>query len=206
MKRINNKPVLRRKDTQGIDLTSAPEVKRNGKQHKNDPKGLLDDEAYRMVYEMALLRLTDNEIAGVLNVHPTTFQNWKRNNDDFAEVIRMGRQQADGKVAKTMLQRALGYDYIEEHHIEGVSANGQPYNYTRTIKKHAPPDVTAQIFWLKNRQRDNWADVNRIEANSNVTINIKKLDGLQDLSDQEKKLIRSISLKQLSDPNDVPRN
>ena len=27
-----------------------------------------------------------------------------------------------------------------------------------TIKKHVPPDVAAQCFWLKNRQRDRWAD------------------------------------------------
>ena len=25
-------------------------------------------------------------------------------------------------------------------------------------KKFVPPDVTAQIFWLKNRQRQNWQD------------------------------------------------
>jgi hypothetical protein len=25
-------------------------------------------------------------------------------------------------------------------------------------QEHVPPDVTAQIFWLKNRRRDEWRD------------------------------------------------
>lgn len=35
--------------------------------------------------------------------------------------------------------------------------NVKPVKIEKT-KKHVPPDVTAQIFWLKNRQRDRWQD------------------------------------------------
>ena len=27
-----------------------------------------------------------------------------------------------------------------------------------TVRRHYPPDVTACIFWLKNRQREHWRD------------------------------------------------
>jgi len=31
-----------------------------------------------------------------------------------------------------------------------------------------PPDVTAQIYWLKNRRPDRWRDVQNIEAEHGV--------------------------------------
>ena len=34
---------------------------------------------------------------------------------------------------------------------------------TREVKKHVHPDVTAQIFWLKNRNNKRWKDIKRQE-------------------------------------------
>ena len=191
MKRLNNKPVLRR------GIQPIPELQREKKknQHRNDPKGLLDDEAMRMIYEMCLLKLTDMQIAKVLDVHHTTFAKWKRNNDDFAEVLKMGRSQADGEVVNKLLQRALGYDYYEEHVISGTGANGEPYMLTKKIQKHALPDITAMIFWLKNRQRENWADVHKLEQGGTIQHKVS----MEGLSDEEKELVKSISLKQISE-------
>ena len=38
-----------------------------------------------------------------------------------------------------------------------VHDNGQMI-VTKRITKEMPPDVTAQIFWLKNRRPDKWRD------------------------------------------------
>ena len=37
--------------------------------------------------------------------------------------------------------------------------------------KHYPPDTTAAIFWLKNRQKDNWRDKQEVDTNVNMNIN-----------------------------------
>ena len=52
-----------------------------------------------------------------------------------------------------------GYEYEEEKKIIEYDKDGnvKPVKIEKT-KKHVPPDVTAQIFWLKNRQRDRWQD------------------------------------------------
>ena len=34
---------------------------------------------------------------------------------------------------------------------------------TKTVTKEVLPDVTAQIFWLKNRKRAEWRDNERME-------------------------------------------
>lgn len=52
-----------------------------------------------------------------------------------------------------LYKRALGYD-AEETKVE--VENGKK-KITR-VTKHVPPDVTAAIFWLKNRKPGAWRD------------------------------------------------
>ncbi|MGE5483158.1 MAG: hypothetical protein ACM3VX_09720, partial [Bacteroidota bacterium] len=62
-------------------------------------------------------------------------------------------------------RRACGYDFEETEIIADRTAEGQarPARVKRT-KKHVPPDVTACIFWLKNREPERWRDVVRSEV------------------------------------------
>lgn len=61
---------------------------------------------------------------------------------------------------------------------------------TKIIKKHVQPDVTAQIFWLKNRKKDKWRDGQHIDysgelnLNKNVMANLTEED-LRKLIDEE---------------------
>ena len=66
---------------------------------------------------------------------------------------------SDAKVIRSLYERATGYEYEEEKKIIEYDKDGnvKPVKIEKT-KKHVPPDVTAQIFWLKNRLRDRWQD------------------------------------------------
>jgi hypothetical protein len=68
--------------------------------------------------------------------------------------LKEGKQIVDIQVENTLFKRALGYDYTEQT-VEESEKNGTT---TRTIHKHMPADVTAIIYWLKNRKRDVWKD------------------------------------------------
>ena len=47
----------------------------------------------------------------------------------------------------------------------------------RTVtKKEVIPDVTAQIFWLKNRKRETWADRQNIEISQPIDDSIKEME------------------------------
>ena len=50
----------------------------------------------------------------------------------------------------TLYHRAVGYSYDSEK----IFSNGERIQY----REHVPPDVTAQMFWLKNRRPDEWRD------------------------------------------------
>lgn len=62
-------------------------------------------------------------------------------------------------MVRSLYQRAVGYEYEEEKRIVEYDKEGniKPVKVEKT-KKHVPPDVGAQCFWLKNRQRSMWQD------------------------------------------------
>ena len=68
--------------------------------------------------------------------------------------LREQPEAIDELVQSALLNRALGYDYLEEKTDYGVG--GEP-KITRT-RKHQPGDLSAQTFWLKNRCPDRWRD------------------------------------------------
>jgi hypothetical protein len=64
------------------------------------------------------------------------------------------------RVERSLYQRANGYNY-EAVKIFMPAGSKQPVvvHYI----EHMPPDVTAGMFWLKNRDPDNWRDVQNVD-------------------------------------------
>ena len=110
------------------------------------------DEYCRIAYQMALLGATDKELAMAFDTTEQTINNWKKR-DEFFESLKKGKLHADAEVADRLFQRATGYEhedlYITQYQGEIVK---------ETINKYYPPDTTAAIFWLKNRQPNSWRD------------------------------------------------
>jgi hypothetical protein len=113
---------------------------------------------YRLEYcELAknycLLGAKDGELAAFFGVSEQTLNAWKKVHPEFLESIKEGKEEADGRVAQSLYHRATGYSHPED---KIFNHNGEPL-VVPTIK-HYPPDPTAAIFWLKNRQKDKWRD------------------------------------------------
>jgi hypothetical protein len=125
-------------------------------------------------YEMALLGLSDTEMARIWGVTEATIAMWKRTKPDFAERIKEGRSKPDREVAKAFYKMCIGYDYYEE---EVVSYKGVVQ--VITVKKHMPPDKWAAFKWLSVHQRAIWSETQRIEinrTNTNINIDLSALD------------------------------
>ncbi len=78
---------------------------------------------------------------------------WKKAHPAFLESLKGGKTLADAEVASKLFHRATGYEH-EDTDIRVV--NGEIIQ--TPIIKHYPPDTTAAIFWLKNRQPAKWRD------------------------------------------------
>lgn len=110
--------------------------------------------------------LTDEQIAKNIGINRTTLYDWKKKEVNIADALKKGKEVIDFEVENALLKRALGYEYEEETYENGI--------LTKKVKKQVPPDTTAQIFWLKNRQVKKWRD--KVEIANNDAI--KKLDEL----------------------------
>ena len=82
---------------------------------------------------------------------------WKKSYHEIDEALKRGKAPVDIEVENALLKRARGYE-VEETITEIYNADGVERKHIRKVKKHIPPDVTAQIFWLKNRRPDRWRD------------------------------------------------
>lgn len=107
--------------------------------------------------KLCRLGATDDDLAEAFGVSDTTIDNWKNAHPEFLGSLKAAKEEADAEVVKSLYQRAKGYEHPDVH---ASSYEGQ---VTLTpITKHYPPDTTACIFWLKNRQPKSWRD--KVEA------------------------------------------
>lgn len=109
-------------------------------------------------YKLCLLGATDKEMADFFDVSEQTINAWKKAHPKFLESIKKGKARADAEVASKLFHRATGYEHPDVH-----VSNHQGEITVTPLTKHYPPDTTAAIFWLKNRQPAKWRDKQDIE-------------------------------------------
>lgn len=103
--------------------------------------------------KLCKLGATDKEIADFFGVSETSINNWKLRYSEFVESLKRGKMIADANVVDKLFNRAMGYS----HESEKIFNNEGMITRAPFIE-HYPPDVTACIFWLKNRQPKKWRD------------------------------------------------
>jgi len=109
--------------------------------------------------KMSKLGATDKAMADFFGVPESTLNNWKKKFPDFKEAIKRGKEFADMDVADSLYQRAKGYSHDEELFFQ---YKGKIISKKTT--KHYPPDTTAALRWLENRQPDYWKNKTHLEA------------------------------------------
>lgn len=121
-----------------------------------------------LAYKYALLGATDDNLAYCFGVAPATIETWKKTHVEFSSALRKGKEEADARVAERLFTRALGY---EQEAVKIFNQNGVPLIVP--YKERIAPDVTAAIFWLKNRRPDVWRDKRELESTVNVNVSFE---------------------------------
>lgn len=115
-------------------------------------KQWLETEGLTLVEGWARDGLTDEQIANNMGIAKSTYYVWKDTYPELSNSLKKGKEVVDYEVENALLNNAL-------------SGN-----------------ITAQIFWLKNRRPDKWRD--RVEHNY----------GADELSKVDK-ILKSIDMK-----------
>lgn len=121
--------------------------------------------------------LTDEQIANNIGISRSTLFEWRKNNQDISNALKKGKEVVDIEVENALLKRALGYTYKEvtKEQVKNPTTGQYEMMITKEVTKEVQPDTTAQIFWLKNRRKQQWRD--KIEHDVDNT-EVTKLDEL----------------------------
>ena len=113
----------------------------------------------KQVEKLAGYGLIEKEIADIIGIGASTLTLYKVEHPEFLATIKRGKLKSDMQVVKSLYKRAIGYKF-KEIHLESivVGDNETPALKKKTIIKEIAPDVTAQIYWTKNRRPQDWRD------------------------------------------------
>lgn len=111
--------------------------------------------------------LTLDQIARNLNIAEKTLYDYKNRYSEFSQSLKRGKDDADVEVENALYKRALGYRYDEITYENGEEV--------KRVTKEVHPDVTAQIFWLKNRRPEAWRDRREAPVEEKDKGNIEQL-------------------------------
>lgn len=117
--------------------------------------------------------LIDEQIAKNMGIHPSTLYEWKKRYPEFADALKKGKEIVDREVENALLKRALGYKCKEttKELMKNPITGKTELQITKEVIKEVAPDVTAQIFWLKNRKPDKWRDKRDIGITGDMEVN-----------------------------------
>lgn len=108
---------------------------------------------------------TDNELSDLFSVTTQQIRNWQHMHPEFGEAVRSGKSDVfDPIIERTLAQRAMGF-WVDCEEVK-VTKDGDIIRYP--VRKYYPPDTTAMIFWLKNRQSKKWRDAWKIDHTHNL--------------------------------------
>jgi len=120
--------------------------------------------------KLCALGAIDVQLADFFQVSERTLNTWKKKHPEFLQSLKDAKDDLDSKVERSLFERATGFSHKDTKFAthEGVITDEKEYD------KHYPPDITAMIFWLKNRQPDKWRDKidHDIEFNGEINVTL----------------------------------
>ena len=121
-------------------------------------KQWLEPEGLTLLEGWARDGLTDEQLSQNMGIGTTTLYRWKEEYREIREALKRGKEVVDIQVENALLKRALGYEYTEETRelVKDKETGEYSLSVTKIVTKEVAPDVTAQIFWLKNRKPKKW--------------------------------------------------
>lgn len=128
---------------------------------------LYREELVEAAYKLALLGMTNEEMASYFEVATSTFSLWMATHSSFSDAVKNGKAIADASVAESLYKSAMGLHVSTEDKLISDGEGGQE---VVTLTKQVDPAVSAQIFWLKNRQPKLWKD--RVEVKEDINLNV----------------------------------
>lgn len=125
------------------------------------------EEFAKQAEKLAALGATDMEVADFFEVDVRTIYRWKHDHEAFCQALNVGKAKADERVINSLYQKAVGY---EQEAVKIFMPAGAEAPVYAPYREKIAPDTTAAIFWLKNRQPEQWRDKQELEHKGQVSL------------------------------------
>lgn len=102
--------------------------------------------------------LAEKQICKNLGVGKTTWESYKKQYPELAELLKKGRQSQIEEVENSLYKNATGFYYYVQESVKVKNADGSESVEVVTLKKFKAPETGAIAFFLKNKDKKNWAD------------------------------------------------
>lgn len=113
--------------------------------------------------------LTEEDIAHNMGISWRTLARWKGKFRQLWQALNVNKEAADVRVENSLYKRAVGCVVIETVTTKQKDPKtGQITEVVKETKREIPPDTTAAIFWLKNRQPKHWRDKQELEVSGEI--------------------------------------
>jgi len=116
--------------------------------------------------------LINAQIAKNMGVARKTLRDWQDRFPEIAEALRKGKEVVDREVENALYKSAIGYTKkvrkpVKVKLVDYDPETGKKIREAETWQAieeeiFVPGNVTAQIFWLKNRKPDQWREKNDV--------------------------------------------
>ena len=153
------------KDKKKSDKKTLKQVAINNKPVQNGhlKKRVTDEDLISAFYECCGIK---SDIALTVDISRTTLDKRLKESANLQFYFADSQEHGKDVAENSLFKRINGYS-----HPEDKIFNNQGVELVVPTIKHYPPDTTAAIFWLKNRQKDNWRDKQEVDTNVNMNIN-----------------------------------
>jgi len=135
---------------------------------------------------MCLRGAIQSELADAFNVSIRTLQNWINQYPELHDAMQIGVETFNTRVERALAERAIGFFVTLREEVKDAKTGEIKFP---AVRRYYPPDTTAAIFFLKNRLRNRWRDVQDHNSNQRtfksseeLTIEIRK--DILELQDQ----------------------
>lgn len=109
--------------------------------------------------QLAAAGATDNEMADWFEISPKTLYAWRAANPNFHQACKPHKEIVDDIVEGVAFQMVKGFRYTEQQAIKVKTGEHTEAVEVVEVERVLPPDKTMVIFWLKNRRKETWRDV-----------------------------------------------
>lgn len=133
--------------------------------------------------KLARMGATGHEIADFFGVSPACFYLWRNVHEEFAEAVKVGWKRTLERATRSLYEKAVGYDYVEEQAIKVKTGKDTEEVKIVEVRRHQTADVQANMYVHNNRDPDNWKNMRNVQVSGEITHKVTPDEARKALAD-----------------------